>query len=188
MNTTTTSPESTSTGHMPPNSLLDTAQPLTLDNELLGIYLADHHAGSVGGLELGRRAASSNKGTPLGRFLVEFVSDLENDQEALERCMELVGASRAPAKDAAAWIAAKAGSLKRNGRWVERSPMTNVVELEGLIAGSRARVSLFRTLADLRLDPKDAQHVEARVERGRAHLRALEAFRSEAARTAFIKS
>jgi hypothetical protein len=43
-----------------------------MGGRFLEIYLVDHHAGSTAGLELAKRAARSNRGTPTGDALVEL--------------------------------------------------------------------------------------------------------------------
>ena len=51
-------------------------------SDLLPIYLNDHFAGSVVGVQLGRRARASNEGTELGRALTEICAEIEADQRS----------------------------------------------------------------------------------------------------------
>lgn len=160
-----------------------------LDRDLLSIYLDDHHAGAVGGLELAKRAKASNPGGSLGRFLSELVRDLENDQEALRQLMGELGMRWKTPKAAAGWLAEKAGRLKLNGRLIEYSPLSRVVELEGLISGSRARASLFRTLAATMSEAQRVTYtLEQRAERALVHVEALDRFRVEASKEAFLQT
>src|SRR6476620_6770406 len=123
-----------------------------LSRELLPIYLNDHLAGATVGCELARRAAGSNKGTGLGDFLTDFAAEAEAHRAQLEDVMMRLGVSRDQFKIAGGWLAEKAGRLKLNGRLREYSPLSRVVELEGLIMASQGRESLWRALAVLAPD------------------------------------
>jgi hypothetical protein len=118
-----------------------------LSSELLPIYLNDHLAAGTAGCDLARRAAGANQGTELGDFLDWFAGEAEADRAQLEDVMHRLEVSRDPLKVGAGWLAEKLGRLKLNGRLLEYSPLSRVVELEALIAGTMARLSLWRTLA-----------------------------------------
>jgi hypothetical protein len=60
-------------------------------------------------------------------------------------------------KNGLGWTAEKAGRLKLNGRIVRRSPLSTVVELEGLAAGILLKRSLWTSLEALQ-DPRLAGH------------------------------
>lgn len=147
-----------------------------LTTDLLTIYLNDHLAGSVSGLELARRATDGNRGTELGDFLDGLAGELDQDRRELERIMEALGVRRDGAKVAAAWLAEKAGRLKPNGQLVGHSPLSGVLELEGLQAGVQGKLSLWRTLLELarddaRLDEPSLTAVAGRAERQLKELR-----------------
>ena len=118
-----------------------------LSRELLPIYLNDHLAGATGGLNLAKRAASQNEGTELGRFMHELAGELEAHRSLLEDIMGRLDISRDGIKVGAGWLAEKLGRLKPNGRLLEYSPLSRVVEIEGLLVGSQGRLMLWRTLA-----------------------------------------
>jgi hypothetical protein len=159
----------------------------SVNRELLAIYLDDHHAGAVGGLELAKRAAANNPKGELGHFLAELVRDLENDQQALRQLMDELGVRWKTPKAAAGWLAEKAGRLKLNGRLVGYSPLSRVVELEGLLVGSRGRLSLLRTLKSVvSAERAETFNLAERAERAVAHTRALEHFRVAASEEAFL--
>ena len=117
-----------------------------MSKKLLHIYLNDHLAGSVGGLELARKCRSNNDGTPIGHFLDELIKDIEADRAALERIMDHLGAPRSPAKQAAVWIAEKLGRLKLNGQLTGYSDLSRLLELEALGLGLEGKESLWRSL------------------------------------------
>lgn len=154
--------------------------------DLLAIYLRDHHAGATAAIEVARRSARSNRRTELGAFLERFVGELEEDRLSLERMMGELGVRPSRAKDAGAFVAAKAGRLKLNGRLREYSPLSRVLELEGLVIGVTGKLALWRTLAELgRLDETWTRVLDDLHERGEAQRAELERHRAAAARTAF---
>ncbi len=148
--------------------------------DLLAIYLNDHLAGSTVGVELARRARGSNEGTELGDFLAGLAVEIEEDRATLEEVMEAAGAGRDRLKVIGAWAGEKAGRLKLNGSWLSYSPLSRVVELEGLRLGVEGKACLWRMLRDLsdpRLSGFDFDALLARAERQRdeLELRRLEA-------------
>jgi hypothetical protein len=155
--------------------------------ELLPIYLRDHLTGSTVGLELVKRAAGSNRDGELGAPLSELRDEIDEDRATLLDVMRRSGVRRDPVKELAAWSAEKVGRLKLNGRLRGYSPLSRVVELEGLtmlVAGKRA---LWRTLAELEsAHPEwrgiDFSALQARAESQHARLDAL---RTRAAALAF---
>jgi hypothetical protein len=155
--------------------------------KLLHIYLQDHLAGAVAGLELVKRSKSSNEGTPLGAFLGRLESDIRADRDALEDVMDRVGAPRRRLKTAAAWVAEKVGRLKLNGRLVGYSDLSRLLEIEGLCVGVEAKASLWRSLkTSLENDPVlDSVHLDELIARAEQQRQDLEEHRIEAASTAF---
>jgi hypothetical protein len=151
---------------------------------LLATYLNDHLAGSTVGVELARRARGSNEGTALGDFLARLAAEIEEDRDSLEEVMRAVGAGRDRIKVAGAWAGEKVGRLKLNGRLLGYSPLSRLVELEGLRLGVEGKACLWRMLrelADPRLAQFDFDALLARAERQRDE---LELHRLEAGRLA----
>lgn len=149
---------------------------------LLATYLNDHLAGSTAGLELARRARGSNEGSELGVFLAGLTAEIEADREKLGEVMEAVGAGRDRVKVTGAWAGEKVGRLKLNGRLLGYSPLSRLVELEGLTLGVTGKLALWRMLRELgdpRLAGFDFDALIARAERQRDGLeqRRLEAGR-----------
>jgi hypothetical protein len=127
--------------------LLTEAMFSELSRDLLTIYLNDHLGGATGGCDLARRVAGSNQGTELGDALEELAAQIAADRAQLEDVMARLGVKRDPLKVGAGWLAEKLGRLKLNGRLLEYSPLSRVIELEGLMAGVNAKIALWRTLA-----------------------------------------
>jgi hypothetical protein len=152
------------------------------DPTLLGIYLNDHLAGATAGLELFRRAAGSHAGAP-GDALKRLTAEVEEDRDALLAMMRLLGFPVRQYKVIAGWAAEKAGRLKLNGRLISRSPLSDVIELEGLhlgVLGKAAGWRLLRMLADT--DPRlDAGHLDELIARADRQAGELEQLRITAA-------
>lgn len=117
-----------------------------MDDKLLGIYLNDHLAGSAMGVELARRALSNNEGTSYESFLRDLVAAIEEDRAELATLMDALGVSHDRLKQSAAWAAEKVGRLKLNGRLTGYSPLSRLIELEGLLLGVTGKGSLWRAL------------------------------------------
>jgi hypothetical protein len=146
-----------------------------LDRKLLGIYLNDHLAGATIGVELGRRARGSNKGTEYGDVLERVTREIEEDRDALQELMESLEIGPDRPKVIGAWIAEKIGRLKPNGRLTSYSPLSRLIELETLALGIGGKVSLWEALIevsaeDARLDEQELRRLAARAEQQRKEI------------------
>jgi hypothetical protein len=151
----------------------------------LAIYLNDHLAGSTGGVELARRAASNNAGTDYGRVLDDIAREIDEDRATLATLMDRLGVGRDRVKTTAAWLAEKAGRLKPNGHLLSYSPLSRLEELEVLLLGVSGKLSMWRALDHAigeRLGGIEVPELEARAESQR---RRLEELRLRAAGEAF---
>ena len=162
----------------------------TFDNvneKLLRIYLQDHHAGSNAGLELARRVLGANQGNEYGQALAPIVDEIAADKKALESIMDDLGFGPDSIKDAGAWALEKVGRLKLNGQIKGYSPLSRVVELEGLMTGITGKIGLWAAL--LQIAPDEPRLDAARLERlrasGESQRATVEALRERAAREAF---
>ena len=157
------------------------------NDKLLRIYLNDHLAAATAGLELVKRAASSNEGTPLGQFLQGLSEEIAEDRAALQRIIEDLGFRKDGIKVAAGWTAEKFGRLKLNGRIAGYSDLSRLIELEGLAVGIAAKRALWVSLREnAELDPRLAtEHLDGLIERADRQKEAVEAHRREAAMVAF---
>ena len=152
---------------------------------MLRTYLQDHHGGATGGLELARRAAGSNEDTEYGAELSAIADEIESDRDSLERIMAALGVKANPVKDAAGWTAEKLGRLKPNNSLLSYSPLSRVVELEGLVIGVTAKLAVWeamRTAVGERLDGIEFAELAERAGDQRAR---LETLRRRAAAEAF---
>jgi hypothetical protein len=156
---------------------------------LLRIYLNDHLAGSMIGVELARRARAENEGTPIGEYLGVLLGELREDRATLENVMLALGLTRDWLKEGVAWMGGKLGRLKLNGQLKSHSPLSRVEVLEGLCIGTEGRLALWRTLR--RLARKDERlgrfDFGALIIRTEQHRRSLERLRQQAADEAFFE-
>lgn len=154
--------------------------------ELLAIYLNDHHAGSVAGVELAKRTLNNNKGTEYEAFLARLLADIQEDQHTLDRIIERSGVPRSPVKPGLAWASEKVGRLKLNGALTGYSPLSRLIELEGLRLGIEGKRCLWRSLrhsgaAAAAVTDEELDDLIARAE---AQIEVVEEHRLKAAQTA----
>jgi hypothetical protein len=146
--------------------------------KLLRIYLDDHQTILLGGRELVRRMAGRADGGELATFLAELLPELDDDRRRVIARLREAGGSPSAVKPALARFAVQAGRLKLNGSLTRPSPLSPLLELEGLRAVLDASRSLWRTLE--RADSPSADYGE-RAERAERRLAELEELRLAAA-------
>lgn len=116
-------------------------------NRLLAIYLNDHFAAATLGVELARRLRSSNRGdAEMGEPLARICGEIEADRDTLIQLMSRLDVDRNPVKPALARVAERLGRLKLNGQLRGYSPLSRVIELEGLATGIGAKLQLWNAL------------------------------------------
>jgi len=127
--------------------------PATDVGRYLPIYLNDHLAGATAGVELARRLAAANQEIEaLAPTLRRVSAEIEADRETLEGVLERLDVSLSPVKPHAAWLLERLRRLKPNGHLRGYSPLSRVLELEGLSMGIAGKTELWRTLSGLGLD------------------------------------
>jgi hypothetical protein len=154
------------------------------NHKLLSIYLNDHLAGATAGLELAKRTRGANRGTPFEPLLTRLADEIDEDREALREIMRALDIGEDPVKKVGAFVAEKVGRLKLNGSLFSYSPLSRLVELEGLALGVTGKLGLWRALqqvGDPRLESFDLRLLE---ERANEQQDAIEEQRREAARLA----
>jgi hypothetical protein len=115
----------------------------------LATYLNDHLLGATAGGELVRRAARENEGSELGAFLSQLAAEIDADRESLRELMRELGVKEDHLKVAAGWVAEKVGRLKPNAQLRGYSPLSPLVELEGLSIGIQGKLAMWRALAEI---------------------------------------
>ena len=151
---------------------------------LLPIYLDDHFAGATFGVKLAQRASRNNEGNELGTFLADgLLPEIVEDRRTLRALMDRLGLRPSRVKLAAGWLAEKAGRVKLNGELTRYSPLSRLLELEGLASGVEAKQALWLALNEIRgLDRRLADvDFQQLAERARSQRARLEPFRLAAA-------
>jgi hypothetical protein len=158
---------------------------MTSASKYLATYLNDHLGGATAGVELVRRAARENEGSELGAFLSELAEEIAADRHTLEAIMGELGVKPDRAKVAAGWAVEKVGRLKPNAQLRGYSPLSPLVELEGLLVGIQGKLAMWRALAEIAdavgLDRVRLEALAARAEGQQAD---VERHRLEVARQA----
>lgn len=153
-------------------------------DEALSIYLQDHHAGARGGLALARRAARNQRGTPAGPVLEGIVRDIEEDEQVLLEAMAHFSARPSTLKDRGVLLAERIGRLKLNGTVFGESPLSPVIELEGLLSGVKSKVHVWLVLRDA-VGLPDGIDADRMIDRANDQIERLETLWMDHARRAF---
>jgi hypothetical protein len=154
-------------------------------SDLLKTYLQDHHAGATAGLELARRTAGANEDTEYGSELRRIADEIAEDREALERVMDHLDVDASKVKDSGAWVAEKVGRLKPNNRLLSYSPLSRVIEIEGLVIGVTGKQALWEALQTAVGETVDGVSFPELSARAADQRSRLEALRRKAASEAF---
>jgi hypothetical protein len=160
----------------------------TMTTDYLETYLQDHRAGAEAGCDLARRVAEENAGTPFEDFLVRMAQEIEQDVKTLEEIMESLGVSRSMMKTAGAKLGEKLARMKPNDELVGYSPLSRVLEFEGLRSGVKGKLGLWDSLTELAQhdDRLDAEQIADLVRRAERQLGELREYHRMAAREAFV--
>ena len=156
-------------------------------NELLGVYLNDHLAGSSAGLELAEKLRDNNQGTALGDVMAALHLEIEQDRKSLEELMARLDVARHPVKDAAGWVLERLSRLRLNPALTGSAELTRLLETEALSLGIEGKLAMWLALkeaaaGDQRLAGTDYDRL---IERARVQRRTLEPHRVAAAARAF---
>jgi hypothetical protein len=135
----------------------------------LPIYLNDHLAGATVGVELTRRLEAANQeNEAFAPTLRQLSAEIEADRETLKGVLDRLGVSPSPIKGPVAWLLERLGRLKPNGHLRSYSPLSRVLELEGLAMGIVGKTQLWRTLSGLGLDERAGVDFDALTTRAKA--------------------
>lgn len=139
------------------------AHALVSDEErLFRIYLQDHLAVLRGAVELAHRVKQQCDEEWAREAATRFLGGVIEDRKELLRVARDLGVEPSLAKEAGAWLGQKLGGLKLNGRVFSRSPLSTLVEMEGMCmlaahgeAAWRALEPLAEARPELGLHPKE---------------------------------
>ena len=146
---------------------------MTMDKELLGIYLSDHLAGATAGARRMRRLADAERQAPDGQDLRRIANEIEEDRATLLSIIEAERIEASWYKTAIAKVGEAVGVVKSNGALFHRSPLTSLVELEGMRMGVTGKSDLWTALRHSELSTR--HDFDKLLERARRQLQDLEA-------------
>jgi hypothetical protein len=138
----------------------------------LEIYLRNHEAAAQAGRDLFRRVAENQRSRPDAADLAKLASDVNEDLRRLRAIMSRAGINT----DLLLGVAMRAGErlarLKPNGRILSRAPLSDLIEIEGLLDAVRAKWAGWHALLaaepDLlqqqRIDPTEIDKLRLRAE------------------------
>jgi hypothetical protein len=158
--------------------------------DLLGIYLNDHLAGAVAGSELARRCERNNAGTRYAEPLRGIANAIAEDRRTLEHLMTALGVAGNPAKQLSALTAERISRLKPNGRLTGYSPLSRIVEFDGLSAGINGKRVLWLSLLAVadRYPALRAEELRRLVDRADEQLETIQRLRDQASVEAFVET
>jgi hypothetical protein len=145
----------------------------------LARYLRNHYSASRGGLDLFRRSAQGQSDAQVRRVLAELADQVAEDRAALLAIMVGLGIERSAWQERLVALGERAGRLKPNGSLLQRSRLSDYLELEALSAAVQAKALAWgslRALADL--DARlPAAHLDRLLERAHDQRQRLEEMR-----------
>jgi hypothetical protein len=158
--------------------------------DLLGIFLNDHLAGAVAGSHLAQRCARNNAGTRYAEPLRGIADAVAEDRRTLERLMPTLGVAGNPAKQVSALATERLSRLKLNGRLTGYSPLSRIVEFDGLSAGINGKRALWLALLHVadRYPALRPEELRRLIERADEQLETIEHLREPAAVEAFVET
>lgn len=112
----------------------------------ISIYLRNHEAAAQAGRDLFRRASKAQRSQPWPGDLGSLASDVEDDLRSLRQIMGTLNVSPDLAAGIALRVGERVGRFKPNGRLLSRSPLSDLIEIEGLLSAVRAKEAGWRAL------------------------------------------
>lgn len=99
----------------------------------LRVYLRNHEAAAQAGRDLFHRVARTQRGRPWGQDLQELAHAVEADLASLRHIMREMAIPSDSAAGLLMRLGERVGRFKLNGRVLSRSPLSDVIEVEGLL-------------------------------------------------------
>ena len=156
--------------------------------DALHVYLQDHLAGAVFGVELVEALEHDHEANELGRLARTWKTEIQEDQATLRRIAEKVGAAPNTVKEVVSWISERATRLKL--RRQSHGALGAFESLETLALGIAGKEKLWQALetaaqTDARLDGIDFVKLQ---QRARSQHDSVEAFRRKLAVAVFNRA
>ena len=138
----------------------------------LSIYLRNHEAAGQAGRDLFHRAASTHRQAPYGAELRALAAEVREDLRSLRELMEDLDVRPDRLLGTALRVGERVARLKPNGHLLQRSPLTPLIEVEGLLDAVRAKGAGWRALlaAGVQSERVDLAQLSLRAEDQAARL------------------
>lgn len=151
---------------------------------VLRIYLRNHEAAAQAGRDLFRRASKTQRSEPWAADLQALASAVDADVRSLRQLMKALSTN----PDRVAGLVLRAGEhvgrLKPNGHLISRSPLSNLIEVEGLLDAVRAKRAGWTALEAARALPANLEPLlEDLLRRADSQLDRLERLHRQVAST-----
>lgn len=131
----------------------------------LEIYLQNHEAAARAGVDLSRRAASNQRRQAHGPELKSLRRAIEEDRSRLRTIMSDLKVHPNPLLAVALQVGERVARLKPNGRVLRRSPLSDLIEIEGLLDAVTAKRTGWLALAAAQLPADVADQVDQLISR-----------------------
>ncbi len=149
----------------------------------LEIYLQNHEAAARAGVDLCRRAAFNQRRQGHGPDLKRLRRDIDEDRSRLRTIMTAVGVQANPLLGVALQVGERIGRLKPNGRVLRRAPLSDLIEIEGLVDAVSAKRTGWYALAATPLPADQADQVAQLIQRADDQLERLATIHATVARS-----
>jgi hypothetical protein len=103
------------------------------------VYLRNHEAAGRAGLDLFRRVESSQRRRPYGDEIRQLCTEVREDLNSLRVLLNQAGGHPDRLLRTALQIGERVSRLKPNGNLLQRSPLSDLIEIEGLLDAVRAK-------------------------------------------------
>ena len=159
-----------------------------MNHNNLSVYLNDHLAGSVAGVEILDQLTDLLKDSEFGAAINSVRGEIEHDRDALEALAERLEIRQSSIRKASGWLAEKAVTLKLLVDDPGSGPLRIFESLEALSLGIEGKRLLWTTLADIaRNDPRiDSTECSEMIGRSEDQRHRVETMRRDVAQKAFI--
>ena len=142
----------------------------------LSIYLRNHEAAARAGHDLVRRTALNQRRKPYADDLRRLVVENQEDLDALHALMRRLEVTPDQLLGTALRLGERAGRLKPNGHLVRRAPLSDLVEVEGVLSATQIKAAGWRALRAAGIgQPDELSDLLGRAERQLERLTALHA-------------
>lgn len=150
-------------------------------NSPLAVYLRNHEAAARAGSALFARVARSHRGEAYATELDELRREIREDLSTLRGILRRVQVPLDLVLGTALLVGERVSRLKPNGRLVRRSPLTPLIEVEGLLDAVHAKAAGWWALDAAELEASVAPELPSLIARADSQIERLRAIHASVA-------